>query len=166
MVTSRAIIKALLGHSESVTLDASFVIGLCAKEPGKYPKAQLELQQRIINGCLLYAPHLIVMEATYVLCGKMQNGTRTSAEYSVSLANLQTTLAKVTFSPQGDVALIARAEQIRQGYGCSRSAGSFYLALAESLSATGTSELLTFDAGQHKQAAAVASAVTVTLLTP
>jgi len=150
----------------SVTLDASFVIGLCAKEPGKYGKAQVELRQRVSSGCSLFAPHLLVMEAAFVLCGKLQGGTLTLTEHSAALANLHATLARINFLPNGDGALLARAEQLRQGYGCSRSADGFYIALAESLAATGPSELLTFDVGQQKQAIAHAPTVTVTLLTP
>jgi len=148
----------------SVTLDASFVIGLCAKEPGKYRKAQTELRQRVSSGCSLFAPHLLVMESAFVLCGKLQNATLT--EHSAALANLHTTLARINFLPGGDGALLARAEQLRQGYGCSRSADGFYIALAEHLATTGASDLLTFDAGQQKQAVAHSPTVTVTLLTP
>ncbi len=150
----------------SVTLDASFVIGLCAKEPGKYRKAQTELRQRVSSGCSLFAPHLLVMEAAFVLCGKLQNATLTLTEHSAALANLHTTLARINFLPSGDGALLVRAEQLRQGYGCSRSADGFYIALAEHLATAGPSELLTFDIGQQKQAVAHAPTVTVTLLTP
>lgn len=154
------------GIPHSVTLDASFVIGLCAREPGKYPKAQAALQQRVVDGCSLHAPHLLVMETAYVLCGKQQAAVITPAEYAAAVANLQTVLTIVEFPAGGDVALYARAEQMRQGYGCSRSADGFYIALAENLAASGPSELLTFDAGQQSQAASVAPIVTVTLLTP
>lgn len=149
-----------------VTLDASFVIGLCAKEPGKYPKAQAALRQRVASGCTLHAPHLLVMEASYVLCGKLQAGTLTAAEHAAAVVNLQSVTTLITFPVGGDAALMRRAEQMRQGYGCSRSADSFYIALAEHLSASQSSELLTFDAGQQSQAAILAPGVAVTLLAP
>lgn len=155
-----------MANNAFLTLDASFIIGLCAKEPGKYPKAQSELRQRVSAGCSLFAPHLLVMEATFVLCNKMQNGTLTPVEHTAALANLHTTLAQINFLSDGDRSLLARAEQLRQGYGCSRSADGFYIALAERLAATGPSELLTFDVGQQKQAAAHAPAVIATLLVP
>lgn len=151
----------------SVVVDASFVIGLCAKEPTKYVTAHTELQQRIASGCTIHAPHLLVMEVSFVLCGKLQNGVLTAADYTLAVANFQSLLALIAFDPDGDANLFNRAEQIRQGYGCSHSADSFYLALTESLaiiSLTGDAELLTFDAGQQKQATAAGLSVTVTLL--
>lgn len=158
--------SVLLSGPYSVTLDASFVIGLCAQEPSKYSKAQAALRQRIVAGCTFHAPHLLVMEAAYVLCGKQQSAALTPAEYTAAVVNLQSVLARLRFPAGGDVTLFARAEQIRQGYGCSRSADGFYIALAERLAASGPSELLTFDVGQQSQAASVAPIVIVTLLTP
>jgi predicted nucleic acid-binding protein len=71
----------------------------------------------------------------------------------------------VTFPPpSGDAALIARAEQIRNGYGCSHSADGIYIALAEELSQSGATELLTFDTDLPKQAARNAPTVKVNLL--
>ena len=154
-----------IGVPHPVTLDASFVIGLCAREPKKYTKAQVELSHRIANGCPLHAPHLMIMEATYVLCGKQQSGELTHAEHATAVVNLQLLSAGIIFPTGGDVVLLPRAEQMRQSYGCSRSADSFYIALAEQLAASGASELLTFDAGQQKQAAAVSPNITVILLT-
>jgi predicted nucleic acid-binding protein len=149
----------------AATLDASFVIGLCAREPGKYAKAQAELGRRIAAGCSLHAPHLLIMEACHVLCKKQDAGETTPQEHAAALVSLQTLSSLIIFPLRGDAQLLARAEQMRGGYGCSRSADSFYLALAEQLAACGSSELLTFDAGQQRQAAAVAPGVTVTLLT-
>jgi len=154
-----------MASNPSVTLDASFVIGLSAKKPGKYVKAQAELRQRVTGGCSLFAPHLLVMEATFVLCGKLNNGALTLPEHAAALANLHTLLARINFLPAGDSALLARAEQLRQGLGCSRSADGFYIALAEHLATTGPSELLTFDVGQQKQAITRAPTIIATLLT-
>ncbi len=154
----------LLTAPHPVILDASFVIGICAREPKKYVSAQTELGLRIAKGCPLHAPHLLIMEAAYVLCGKQQSGELTQAEHTAAVANLGLLSTTIVFPKEGDTALLARAEQIRQGYGCSRSADCFYIALAEQLALSGISELITFDAGQEKQAAA-SPGVTVTLLT-
>jgi len=154
-----------LGGTPSVTLDASFVIGLCAKEPGKYPTALAALRQRILAGYTLHAPHLLVMEVVYVLCNKLQSATLTPTEHLTALANLHSLVTMLIFPASGDAVLISRAEQIRQGYGCSRSADSFYIALAELLAIAGPSELLTFDRGQQMHAA-LPPGVTVILLTP
>jgi len=60
--------------------------------------------------------------------------------------------------------LIARAEEIRGGYSCRRSADGLYIALAEELSQSVPTELLTFDEDLPKQAAKNAPAVKVNLL--
>ncbi len=151
--------------SSSVTLDASFVIGLCANEPEKGVKAQTELNQRIADGSVLHAPHLLLMEAVFVLCGKLRAGTLTQPQHSQANASLHALASVIQFPDGGDITLLLRADQMQQGYGCSHSADCFYIALAEQLAAAGSSELLTFDAGQQKQAAAVSPNVKVTLLT-
>ncbi len=66
--------------------------------------------------------------------------------------------------PSGDKRLIRRAEQIGAGYGCSRSADGIYLALAEQLSQTMPTILLTFDTGMPNQAAKNAPSVNVQVL--
>lgn len=149
----------------SATLDASFVIGICAREPRKLIQARTVLNQRIAAGYSLHSPHLMIMEAVFVLCKKQQASEFTPAEYAAAVINLQTFSASLTFPIGSDMTLLVRAEQMRQGYGCSHSADSFYIALAEQLAARGPSELLTFDVGQQKQAAAVSPIIAVTLLT-
>jgi predicted nucleic acid-binding protein len=66
--------------------------------------------------------------------------------------------------PSGDVALIQRAEQISNGYGCSRSADGIYIALAEELQQSVQTVILTFDQNMPNQAASKAPSVTVQLL--
>jgi predicted nucleic acid-binding protein len=154
----------LTSETRNVVIDASVLVALCAQEPGRCALADAALEQRDAAGCTVYAPHLIVMETLYVLCNKHIGGELSADEYASAVANLRSSLAAVKFLPEGDAALIARAERIRHGYGCSRSADSLYLALTELLAVTGRAELLTFDAGQRKQAAAVAPSVTVILL--
>ena len=58
-----------------------------------------------------------------------------------------------------------RANQICEGYGYSRSADALSIALAEELSQTTTTRLLTFDQGLPKQVAQNAPLVNVHLLT-
>ena len=70
-------------------------------------------------------------------------------------------MASVLPPPNGEASLIHRAEQIGSGYGCSRSADGLYIALAEELTATRPTILLTFDQGLPNQAAANAPTVTV-----
>jgi predicted nucleic acid-binding protein len=100
-----------------------------------------------------------------VLCGKEQRGTLVTADYVQAIMDLEDFLRGIQPPPSGEAALIARAEAIRDGYGCSRSADAIYLALAEELARTQTAYLLTFDAGLTNQAARNASSVEVHLLT-
>lgn len=147
-----------------VVIDASVLIGLCASEPGKLVLVQAALQNYVQQGATFHAPHLIVMEALYILCQKRQNGSLTAARHVASVALLQAAMTTIQPPANGDASLIARAEAMRGTYGCSHSADGMYLALAEQLAALGPTELLTFDAGQKQQAAAMAPAVTVNLL--
>jgi predicted nucleic acid-binding protein len=149
----------------SVVVDASFLVGLCAKEPDKHGAAEATLVACDARGCTVYAPHLAVMEVLYALCRKLVDGRMSGVDYEDALGNLQSLLTAIEFPRDGDASLIAAAERIRAGYGCSRSADSMYIALAEELAARGPVELLTFDAAQARQAAATAPSVTVTLLT-
>lgn len=151
------------GHAVT---DASLLVGLCAREPGRYLVALTALQEYVVRGYDLYAPSLVVMETVYVLCRKLQDSVLTEPEHATALTNLQALLTMIKPPPKSDVSLISRAEQIRQGYGCTRSADSMYIALAELLTALGPTELCTFDAGQQKQAAAMAPSVAVHLLSP
>ena len=66
--------------------------------------------------------------------------------------------------PNGDSVLIERAEQISSGYGCSRSADGIYIALAEELTQTRPTVLLTFDKELQKQANKQAPSVVVQVL--
>ena len=147
-----------------VVVDASFVVALCAKEPGRFAQALEAVTARTAAGCKLYAPHLLAMEALYALCKKQVAGTLTAAEYPEAVGNLELAWEDIQPPLAGDASLIAAAERIREGYGCSRSADSMYIALAEQLAESGSVELLTFDAAQARQAAAAAPSVTVTLL--
>lgn len=103
------------------------------------------------------------MESLYALCRQLQDGIIIPAAHASAIANLRAFLLMLQPSPVSDADLLVRAEQLRAGYGCSRSADGMYIALAERLAGVGPTELLTFDAGQAKQAAAVPS-VTVRLL--
>lgn len=82
-------------------------------------------------GALLYAPHLIAMEVLYVLCKQLKEGVLSAADHATAVGDLQLVMAGIQTPPSGDASLIARCEALRSGYGCSHSADSMYLALAE-----------------------------------
>jgi predicted nucleic acid-binding protein len=150
----------------SVTLDASFIVGYCAKEPGRYIKAQAELSRYASNGWELFAPGVAVAETLFVLCKKLQDGDLTVAEHADAVLAFYTLMQTVQPPPCTEFALIARAEQIRATYGCSRSADAIYLALTETLTALGTAEIVTFDSGMENQAKKNAPTATVNCLPP
>jgi predicted nucleic acid-binding protein len=152
--------------SPSATLDASFIIGYCAKEPGRHAKAQAELTRYASSGWLLFAPGVAISESLYILCQKLQTGLLTTAEHSQAVLSLETLMQTVKPPPGGEHSLIARAEQIRATYGCGRSADSIYLALTEQLAALGTAEIVTFDPGMNNQAKKNAPTVKVNWLPP
>jgi len=140
------------------------VIALCAREPDKLEVVRAALRLRSAWGCSFHAPHCLVMEALYVLCNKAQQAALTEADYAKTIRALGRASSRILFPPDGDASLILDAERIREGYGCSRSADSLYIALAERLAASGPAELLTFDVGQVSHAATAAPTVKVALL--
>lgn len=150
----------------AVTLDASFVIAYCAKEPSRHSKADAQLKHYASNGWEFFAPGVLIAEALFVFCRKAASGELTTAEHAQAVLSLETLMRAVSPTPNGDASLIARAEQIRGTYGCRRSADGIYLALAEELTNARTAEIVTFDAGMETQAKTNSPTVSVKLLTP
>lgn len=148
----------------AVVLDANVVIALASAEVGRDTLVAAELAHYGSLGYQLFAPGVLISETLFVLCGKLNSGSLSPADYSAAVTVFQRTMASVLPSPGGDVALIRRSEQIGNGYGCSRSADSIYIALAEELEQTRVTVLLTFDRQLPGQAANKAPSVTVQLL--
>ncbi|MGO9599350.1 MAG: type II toxin-antitoxin system VapC family toxin [Isosphaeraceae bacterium] len=151
-----------------LTVDSNVLIAICAKEAGRHTLAHAELTAYATQGYEFYAPGLILGECLYVLCRKLElDGTLTPAEHAAAVADLSTYMGMILPPPNGEASLVIRAEQIRSGYGCSRSADGIFLALAEELAATRTCRLLTFDTGFKGQARTNAPIVDVhELVTP
>lgn len=148
----------------AVVIDANVLIALCAKEQDKAATADAALKNYTSQGWLFYAPGVIISETLYVLCGKLQSGALTEAEYNIAIRSLIAYMGVILPSPNGDASLIVRAEEVRKGYGCSRSTDGLYIALAEVLTRIGVAELLTFDVGLPNQSARNAPTVMVNLL--
>lgn len=104
------------------------------------------------------------MEVLSIFCKKLQDGLIDAATHQQAVEDFNDYMSVILPPPNGDAALIIRAEETRAGYGCSRSADGFYIALAEELGKAGTTELLTFDKGMVNQAAKNAPTVKVHLL--
>ena len=148
----------------SMTIDANVLIALCAKEVDKHDISDTELTRCAQAGSRFYAPGVVVAECLYVLCKKREDNTLSPTEHAAAVSDLGTSMGMILPPPQGDRSLIARAEQIRSGYGCSRSADGLDLALTEELAGAGPAELLTFDSGLESQVRANAPSVVVRLL--
>ena len=148
----------------AVVLDANVVVALASGEAGRDGAVTAEIARYGNMGYELFAPGVLAAEGLYVLCGKLNSGSLSPSDYATAVAVLQRTMAPVLPPPNGDNALIQRAEQISSGYGCSRSADGIYIALAEELARTRPTVLLTFDRELPKQAAKQAPSVTVQLL--
>ena len=148
----------------AIVPDANILIALCSKENLTFQSAEKAFEKYSENGWDFFAPNIIVAEVLYVLCQKLSQGTLNETEYkqAVEIFNIQMTA--ITLPDNGDTSLIKRAVEIQEGYGCSRTSDSLYIALAEELTLTRPTELLTFDRGFVNQAAKNAALVKVNLL--
>ena len=148
----------------AVVIDANVLIAVCAKEQNLHVQAEAALNDYATRGWLFYAPGVVVAETLYILCRKLQAGTLTTSEHDKAIKSFQVHMQGILPSPRGDASLITRAEEVRSGYGCSRSADGIYIALAEDLSKTGPTKLLTFDQDLENQVKQNAPTVSVHLI--
>jgi predicted nucleic acid-binding protein len=148
----------------AAVIDSSVVVAICAKETGTEPKALAELGHYSSLGYKFYAPGVLVSESLYVLCKKQESGALDAASHAQAITDLENLISGIQPPPDGDATLIRRAEEIRGNYTCRRSADGLYIALAEQLTATRPTVLLTFDQDLPKQAAKNAPTVNVVLL--
>ena len=145
-------------------LDASFIVGFCAKEPNKFPGIKAKLDFYAMNGWLLFAPGVVSGEVMYAFCKKRTEEGMPDDEYRNAVAVFAELMKDIHPPPDGEASLIGQVEEIQEGYGCSRTSDGFYLALAERLQTVASVELATTDAGMKKQAQAKAPSVIVQLL--
>ena len=151
-------------NNNVVVIDASVMVAICAKEQNKQVTAKDALDDYVAKGRIFYAPGVIVSEVMYVLCLKLQDGLLIPALYDKAVENFHDQAVNFLPPPNGEASLIKRAKEIRQGYGCSRSSDSLYIALAEEFALSGSVELLTFDKGFVNQVSKTAPTVKVNLL--
>jgi predicted nucleic acid-binding protein len=149
----------------AVVTDANVLIALCSKEKLTFQTAEKEFDEYVRDGWEFFAPNVIVAEVFYVLCEKLANGILTEQEHEKALEFFTDLMSAVLPPENGEASLIKRAEEIRQNYGCSRASDSLYIALAEELAKTRTTEVLTFDKGFVNQTAKNSPTVKVNLLT-
>lgn len=149
----------------AVVPDANILISLCSKEQLTFQIAEQAFDDYVQNGWEFFAPNIIVAEVQYVLCQKLSKGILTQNEHEEAIEFFENYMSAILPPENGEVSLIKRAEEIRETYGCSRSADSLFIALAEELSQTRTTELLTFDKGFINQTVKNAPTVQINLLT-
>jgi predicted nucleic acid-binding protein len=147
-----------------VVIDSSVLTAICSGEAGRSDLAKKLLQKYAGSGCDFYSPGAIVPEVLYALCHKLTAGHITPGNYAKAVVAFSARMKTVLPPPNGDASLVARAEQIRTGYGCSRSADAIFIALAEELAKRRDTELITFDAELVKQAKRNAPTVKVRVL--
>ncbi len=147
----------------AAVVDASVFTSLCAKETTHATAAQA-LAGYAFKGWSFHTPNVVVAEVLFALCRKLNNGELTPLAYEEAVQNFQDQMVAVSTPPLGDAAFIKRAVDIQKGYGCSRSADSIYIALAEKLAQSVPVEIVTFDKDMVNQAAKNARAVTINLL--
>lgn len=145
-------------------IDASVVVALCCREPGRYDVARKLLSRLATDGTEFYAPSVIVAEGLHTLCQKQNVGVLTPQEHVAAVQSLRTRMKSILPPPHGDVSLIERAERLREGFGCSRSSDALYIALAERMGQQGQTELITFDRELQRQVQRNAVAVNVCVL--
>ena len=155
----------LPNNPSCVVVDANVMVALCAKKPQRFVALTAEVESYARAGSLFYAPNVIVGESLYALRRKLTDGILNATEHAQAVQSLRVRMTAVLPPPGGEASLILRADQICDGYGYSRSDDALHIALAEELSRTYTTRLLTFDQGVPNQAARHAPLVTVHLLT-
>src|SRR5579862_3858606 len=138
---------------DAVVVDTNLCVAVAAKETDKQSQASARLAHYTALGYEFFAPGVLVSETLYVLCKKLEVGTLTPATHAQAIADFHTFLSFIQPPPNGEIALVLRAEAIRGSYTCRRSADGLYIALAEELSVTRPTVLLTFDEDMAKQAA-------------
>jgi hypothetical protein len=78
---------AIASSPGAAVVDANILISLCAKEPS-FTVAENVLSDYALKGWTFYAPHVIVAEVLYVLCGKLWDGSLTPATYNAPVVKV------------------------------------------------------------------------------
>ena len=153
-----------LSNADAIVIDANVIVAISSGEAGRDAMATAELTRYASLGYKWFAPGVIIAETPFALCGKLNGNILSPVNYATAIRTFQRTMRNVLPPPNGDIALIQRSEQIASGYGCSRSADSIYIALAEQLAQTRPTVLITFDKELPKQAARHTPTVKVLVL--
>jgi predicted nucleic acid-binding protein len=154
----------LASNPPAVVVDASACVAFSSDEPINGALVTAALQDYAANGWIFHAPNILVAAGLFALCRKHAAGLLNDAEHARAITDFLALMSNVRCTEGGDVQLAARAEELRTGYGCSRSADGLYLALAERLATAGQVELLTLDRGMAAQAVGCSPSIVVRVL--
>src|SRR6185369_7743793 len=150
-------------NPNAVVVDANILISICSKEQLTYTLADSAFKTYAQNGWDFFAPAVIVAEGMFALCNKLQAGVLTQTGYEQAI-DFFVDLMKFIQTPDEESSLVKRAVEIRGTYGCSRSSDGLYIALAEELSQSRVTEILTFDQGMKNQIVNHAPTIALNLL--
>jgi predicted nucleic acid-binding protein len=151
-------------NAGAVVIDANILISICSKEPSE-ATARAALADYTARNWAFYSPSVILSEVLFALCRKLQDGAIDPTAYKKAVEDFKLSfLPAISPPPNGDAALLMRAEEIRSGYSCLHTTDGFYLALTEELVRRGAAEFLTFDKRVVNVAASNAPSVKVNLL--
>ena len=148
---------------QAIVIDASVAVAIVSKEANASVVLQ-EIAVRTNEGAAFYAPAVIVSEVLYVLCRKVESGLLAAVDHPKAVQDFEAFIKAINPPPSGDFSLTLRSDAIRAGYSCRRVSDSLYIALAEELSRTCPTVLLTLDHELSKQAARRAAGFTVQTL--
>ena len=148
----------------AIVVDANIIISIAANELTE-PRASAEVARYSALGYEFFVPGVIVSETLYVLCGKLRDGTLSMTGHALAVRKADAFLKRASPPPSGDAALLTRSEYIRGNYSCRHTSDGIYIALAEELSQTRPTVILTFDQDLRNQAMRNAATVTVQVLT-
>jgi predicted nucleic acid-binding protein len=150
-------------NPNAALVDANILISICSKERLTFPLADSAFKTFAQNGWDFFAPNVIVAEGMFALCNKLQAGVLTQTGYEQAI-DFFAGFMQFIQTPEDESSLMKRAVEIRGAYGCSRSSDGLYIALAEELSQSRVTEILTFDQGIKNQIANHAPTVALNLL--
>jgi predicted nucleic acid-binding protein len=138
-------------NSLAVVIDANILIAICSKEEGLFEAAQAVLSDCAERDAEFFAPHVIVSEVLFVFCRKEEDtddDNFSKDEHVKAIEAFSKYLTIISFPQAGDASLIERAVESRKWYRNFRrydSSDGLYIALAEKLSQTRSTEFITRD---------------------
>jgi predicted nucleic acid-binding protein len=106
-----------ISNTPGLVIDANVLIALASRAVDKYSIADAELTRYTQAGYVFYAPGVVVAECLCILCKKREDGSLSVADHFAAVADLCSYMGMILPPPSGDRLLVARAEQIRSGYG-------------------------------------------------